>query len=207
MAMNWSKPIFTKEQIKSNKLDVAKAHSEIKRINTRLDAIYNKFGKDSSAYKDAIKNINTEAFAPYLNISAEGKVRLKNSNKLLTSQEGSHLFRIARHTPTLNQLKQKLPFEAKDEPIDNLIQDINEQIDRETEISSEIGGIMSDALNYLTDTEYDALKNEMYGAADANGKRERISYDKWQEIKEKYNKGTLFPSLEEVYDEYLPPEY
>lgn len=95
--------------------NVKELKADIKRANTRIVAIAKKYGRESSAYKNAIASYSTSAFKPYINTTPSGVLQI--SSKIANEykgglREGSKLPREyllkaqLSKTPTITDIKE-----------------------------------------------------------------------------------------------------
>lgn len=157
------KPIlFTKSQIKTNLREVAKYKSKLKAINTRISAIAKTFGTDSNIYRSTVESIiNTDKNANYYHVNKKGIVQINVTNKLLTTEEGTHIYNISKRTRTLSDIKKSYAPERK-ESVKNLRVEIENRFNYEKEIAAEISNMMSRLEHTHTDEEMREIKDILY---------------------------------------------
>lgn len=157
------KPIlFTKSQLKTDLLAVAKAKSKLKAINTRISAIAKTFGTDSSIYRSTVESIiNTDKNANYYHINKKGIVQINVTNKLLTTEEGTHIYNIAKRVRTLSEIKKSYAPDRQ-ESVPDLRVEIEERFNYEREIAAEISNMMSILESTHTDEEMREIKDSLY---------------------------------------------
>lgn len=200
--MAYKPTLMTKAELKEKggSLKATKIKSAIKRINTRISAIAKTFGKDSSLYMEIVERlIRLDRDKQYTHESKSGIIQLNVSNKLITSEIGTHVYNSAKYTRTLSQIKESYAptQEGSAKELKNVIL---ERKSYENKIASEIANMMSRYDETHTDAETDALKEELYGEKvtiiTPNGTtitryEKKPTYEDIEEYLEKFERGNL----------------
>lgn len=200
--MAYKPTLMTKAELKEKggSLKATKIKSAIKRINTRISAIAKTFGTDSSLYMEIVERLTTiDKNGEFTHESKSGVIQLNVSNKLITSEIGTHVYNSAKYTRTLSQIKESYAPQQEGSAKD-LKNVILERKTYENEIASEIANMMSTYDETHTDAETDALKEELYGEkitiVTPNGTtvtryEKKPTYEDIEEYLEKFERGNL----------------
>lgn len=200
--MAYKPRLMTKAELKQKggSLKATKLKSAIKRINTRISAIAKTFGKNSSLYMEIVERLTTiDKTKEFTHVSKSGIIQLNATNKLITSEIGTHIYNSAKYTRTLSQIKESYApnQEGSTEELKNIIL---ERKSYENEIASEIANMMSRYEETHTDAETDALKEELYGekitTVTPNGTivtryEKKPTYEDIEEYLDKFERGNL----------------